>query len=105
MVHSMALQDALSTWSESIRSVQHHLTNPSSENLSRAFTDARAHTCELQAVVQKANVAFEKATETEEHDDLYKVMIEDISKAVDPIVEELWKPLSSQLRPRSKRRL
>ena len=29
-----------------------------------------------------------KATEMEEHDDLYKVMIEDISKAVDPIVEE-----------------
>ena len=88
MVHSMALQDALSTWSESIRSVQHCLSNPSSENLSRAFTDTRAHTCKLQAVVQKANVAFEKATETEEHDDLYKVMIEDISKAVDPIVEE-----------------
>ena len=60
MVHSMALQDALSTWSESIRSVQHRLTNPSSENLSRAFTDARAHTCELQAVVQKANLAYEK---------------------------------------------
>ena len=64
MVHSMTLQDALSTWSASIRSVQHRLTNPSSESLSRAFTDARAHTCELQAVVQKANLAYEQATET-----------------------------------------
>ena len=88
MVHSEALQDALSTWSTSIRSVQNRLTNPSSENLSRAFTDARAHTCELQAVVQKANLAYEQATETEEQDDLYKAMAEDISKAVDPIVEE-----------------
>ena len=85
--HGVALQDALSAWCHNIQEVQENITIPSQENLTKALAETRAHFCELQGSIRRANNANGKKTDSKEHKKLYSTMQKQIKEKVDPITE------------------
>ena len=85
--HGVALQDALSAWCRNVQEVQESLTVPTQDNLTKALADTRAHFCELQGSIRRANNTYGKTTEGQDHKRLYSSMQTRIKEKTDPIIE------------------
>ena len=85
--HGVALQDALLAWCRNVQEVQENLTVPTQDNLTKALADTRAHFCELQGSIRRANNAYGRTTDSKEHKKLYSTMQKQIKERVNPITE------------------